>query len=304
MSAAITLSVLAALLFAIAAACQQRAASRLERESPVRLSAVGLLRRLVRERLWLTGWTVNLLAFGAQAIALHVGSIAVVQALLVTQLVFAILLGTIGTDLSINVRDVVGAVSVSGGLAILLSVRGAAPGIGAPNRDRIILAFLAATAVVFLLMSAASGWEAARVPAVRAALLGTASGLCFASTAVLIKLTMADLVHRGVAATAMDWPGYALAASTVVGLLAGQQAFAAGPLSAALTAMNMTNPVVSYLYAILAFHAPVPTSPGVLAALAATCVLIAVGVTVLAHSPSVRAPEKGVETARSRPSGP
>ena len=219
---------------------------------------------------------------------MHLGSIAVVQALLVTQLLFAIVLGTIGTGRSVNLRDVLGAVSVSGGLAILLSVRGAAPGAGVPNRERIVLAFLAASVMAFVLVSAASGWDAARVPAVRAALLGTASGLCFASTAVLIKLTMADLVDRGVAATAVDWPGYALAGSAVIGLLLGQQAFAAGPLSVALTAMNMTNPVVSYLYAILAFHAPVPTSPGVLASLFGTCVLLTVGVTLLAHSPSVR----------------
>src|SRR5918999_4237225 len=223
MSAAIALSVLAALLFAIAAACQQRAASRLERESPVHLSAVGLIRRLVRDRLWLIGWTLNLGAFLTQAIALHLGSIAVVQALLVTQLLFSIVLGTIGTGRSVNLRDVLGAVSVSGGLAILLSVRGAAPGAGVPNRERIVLAFLAASVMAFVLVSAASGWDAARVPAVRAALLGTASGLCFASTAVLIKLTMADLVDRGVAATAVDWPGYALAGSTLLGLLLGQQ---------------------------------------------------------------------------------
>jgi drug/metabolite transporter (DMT)-like permease len=289
MSAAIALSVIAALLFAIAAACQQRAASRLERESPVRLSAFGLFGGLVRDRLWIAGWTANLAGFMAQATALHFGSIAVVQALLVTQLLFAIVLGTIGTARSVTLRDVVGAVSVSGGLAVLLSVRGAAPGAGSPDRGRLLLAFLAASVVIFFLVSAA----AMRGPAVRAALLGAASGLCFAATAVLIKLTTADLFHRGVVATAVDWPGYALAATAATGLLLGQQAFAAGPLPAALTAMNMTNPVISYLFAVLAFHAEVPTSPDVLAALAGTCVLLAFGVSVLARSPSVRlaAPE-------------
>jgi hypothetical protein len=243
-----------------------------------------LFGRLVKNRLWLAGWTANLAGFMAQAAALHLGSIAVVQALLVTQLVFGILLGTIGTERSVILRDVVGAASVSGGLAVLLSVRGAAPGTGVPDRGRLLLAFAAAAVVVFVAVSAAG----VRGGAVRATLLGGASGLCFAATAVLIKLTTSDLLHRGVVATALDWPGYALAGSATTGLLLGQQAFAAGPLSAALTAMNMTNPVVSYLYAVLAFHAPVPTSPGVLAALAGTCLLLALGVILLAHSPSVR----------------
>lgn len=238
----------------------------------------------MRDRLWLAGWVANLAGFMAQATALHFGSIAVVQALLVTQLLFAIVLGTIGTGRSVNMRDVVGAVSVSGGLAVLLSVRGAAPGSGSADRGRLLLAFLAAAVLIFFLVSAA----AMRGPVARAALLGAASGLCFAATAVLIKLTTADLLHRGVAATAVDWPGYALAVTAATGLLLGQQAFAAGPLPAALTAMNMTNPVVSYLFAVLAFHAAVPTSPDVLAAVAGTCLLLALGVTVLAHSPSVR----------------
>ena len=271
-------------MFAIAAACQQRAASRLERESPVRLSAFGLFGGLVRDRLWLAGWAANLSGFMAQATALHFGSIAVVQALLVTQLLFAIVLGTIGTGRSVTARDVIGGISVSGGLAVLLSVRGAAPGTGSPDRGRLLLAFLAAAVVIFFLVSAA----AMRGPVARAALLGAASGLCFAATAVLIKLTTDNLLNRGVAATAVDWPGYGLAVTAATGLLLGQQAFAAGPLPAALTAMNMTNPVVSYLFAVLAFHAAVPASPAVLAAVAGTCVLMAVGVTVLAHSPSVR----------------
>jgi hypothetical protein len=242
----------------------------------------------MRARLWLLGWSVNLVAFVTQAAALHFGSIAVVQALLVTQLMFAIVLATVGTGVSVNTRDLLGAGLVSGGLAVLLSVRGAAPGTGAPDRPRILLAFVAVAVAVFFLVSAASRWDDARGVAGRSALLGIASGLCFASTAVLLKLTTADLVHRGVAATAVDWPGYALAVSTAVGLLLGQHAFAAGPLSAALTSMNMTNPVVSYLFAVLAFHAPVPTSPDVLAAIAGSCALLAGGVTILAHSPSMR----------------
>lgn len=242
----------------------------------------------MRARLWLLGWSVNLVAFLAQAAALHFGSIAVVQALLVTQLVFAIVLGTVGTDVSVHPRDLLGAALVCGGLAVLLSVRGAAPGAGAPDRPRILLAFVAIGAAVFFLVSTASGWEDERGAVGRSALLGIASGLCFASTAVLLKLTTADLVHRGIAATAVDWPGYALALSTATGLVLGQQALAVGPLSAALTAMNMTNPVASYLFAVLAFHAPVPTSPDVLAAIAGSCALLAGGVATLANSPSMR----------------
>src|SRR4029453_8145695 len=94
------LSVLAAFLFALSAAVQQRAAQQNSR--PYSASRVGsrllivflpllqLARRLVRAPLGVAGWATNLVGFMAQAVALHFGSVAVVQPLLVTQLLFAL----------------------------------------------------------------------------------------------------------------------------------------------------------------------------------------------------------------------
>jgi hypothetical protein len=128
---------------------------------------------------------------------------------------------------------------------------------------------------------------AARTGTARAALLGIEAGLFFASSAVLIKLTTDDLVHTGVAGTATDWVGYGLAGSTAVGLLLEQQAFGAGPLAAAMTAMTITNPIVSYAYAVLAFGVSLPGSADGIAAMASGGALLVVGTGVLAQSPLV-----------------
>ena len=84
----IGLSCLAAFLFALAASLQQHEARRAARSGVRRrVSLVGLARSLPRSRLWLFGWAVNLAGFVAQGTALYFGSIALVQVVLVTQLI-------------------------------------------------------------------------------------------------------------------------------------------------------------------------------------------------------------------------
>ncbi|RKS73710.1 hypothetical protein BZB76_4413 [Actinomadura pelletieri DSM 43383] len=271
---------LAAFLFAGAAALQYRAARRAVRGGLDATAAQGLIRRLVRDPVWLTGWAVNLAGFFTQAVALHFGSTAIVQPLLVTQLVFTILLGTVGTGRRPARMDLLGGVAVSAGLAVLFTVPGAIPPAGEPSRPRLLLAGLIALPLVIVLSRAA--WL--RRGPIRAALLGVCAGLFFAATAVLIKLTTAGLLDDGVAATAVDWPGYALAGSTLLGLVLEQRAFAAGSLPAAMTAMTMTNPIASYLVAVLAFETLPPRTASAFVAVSVTAVLLTAGVAMLSRS--------------------
>jgi len=294
------LSVLAAFLFALSAAIQQRAAQQNSRHysasrGRARLRAVfspllQLARRLIRSPLWLAGWAVNLVGFMAQAVALHFGSVAVVQPLLVTQLLFALPLAAAWNHRRLTHWDWLAATAVCGGLAVFLAVRGIAPLDADPDRWRAFLAIVSAAGLVCLLVAAAAG----RPPSQHAFLIATAAGVCFAISAVLIKLTATDLVDRGVVATALDWPGYVLAASTAVGLLLEQGAFATGSLPTAISAMTITNTLVSYTVGVLAFHTAIPTSPGALAALAGAGALICVGVIGLAQCQQRQQPARRV----------
>jgi drug/metabolite transporter (DMT)-like permease len=296
----IPLSLLAALLFAAAAALQQRAAHRTARraaearepamiDSPSRwitwLPVLSLLSRLLRDRVWLLGWLTNLAGFVAQAAALHFGSISVVQPLLVAQLLFALPLAAMLGHRRLLRRDWFGAAAVCGGLVILLSVRGAAPESGQPDRIKVLLA--AATGLLFVVGLVGTGRRVGDQPQLRAALVSVAAGVCFCLSAVFITLTTSDLIHRGVGATARDWPGYALACSTALGLLLEQDAFAAGSLPTAVAAMTITNPIASYLAGIYVFAGDPPETPGALAGVASAGLLVIVGVIALAQSPNV-----------------
>jgi hypothetical protein len=279
---------LAAFLFALSAAIEQRAARENSRRyaapagstrlAKVMVPLLQLARRLLRSPLWLAGWAINLVGFMAQAVAIHLGSVALVQPLLVTQLLFAVPLAARMSRRPISQRDTLSAIAVCGGLAIFLAVRGIAPLDAEPIRWRIFLAAMSAGGLVCLLVARSAG----RPPFEQTMLIATAAGLCFAMSAVFIKLTATDLVERGVVATALDWPGYALAASTATGLVLEQGAFAAGSLPTAVAAMTITNTLASYTVGVLAFHVALPTSPGALAGIAGAGALVCLGVIGLA----------------------
>ncbi len=129
-------------------------------------------------------------------------------------------------------------------------------------------------------------------------LVGITAGLCHAGNAVFMKMTIESLTGPGVLATAVDWPGYALAASTASGLLLGQLAFATGALPPAVASTSVTNPVASLAVGLLAFGTPAPTEPAVLAAIAGAATLIALGIVGLANSSSTQSFYGGRESRR------
>lgn len=281
----IGLSCFAAFLFALAASLQQHEARRTARSGVRRrVSLPGLARSLPRSRLWLIGWVVNLAGFATQAAALYFGSIAIVQVVLVTQLIFALPLATLWARRWPSRRDWLSGATICAGVVVFVLAYGGTAYGGEVDRRRVLLALVCAVAAVAILVAV----SAYRTPLVEAALIAVAAGICFACSAALMKLTADDLVERGIRATAVDWPGYTLAITAFSGIALGQWAFAAGSLPTAVAATTITNPIASYLIGVLAFDvAPATTAPR-LAAVVAAGALISAGVVGLAHSTIVR----------------
>jgi hypothetical protein len=244
------------------------------------------LRLMARERVWFLGWGLGTTAFFVQAAALNLGSVSVVQSLQVTTLIFTLPLAGIGQTIRPRLRDWVGAGTIAVGLAVFLAVRGVAPGASQAHRGRLLLLMFALAGLVILL--AAAG--ALRSGPIRATLFASAAGVSLAATASMVKLTSDDLVHHGVVYTATDWPGYALALGTGVGVVLQQIAFTSGRLPVAATAMTITNPVIGTVLAVIGFNESLPSSAAGLAGLAIGAALVCVGVYVLAHSPLLAEP--------------
>lgn len=294
----ILLALVAAFLYALSDYLQQRAAWRnaqavetaAEDRSARLLAEAGAagraLRRMARDRVWFAGWGLGTLAFFVQATALNLGSVSVVQSLQVTTLIFTLPLAGIGQPVRPRARDWLGAGTIGVGLAVFLTARGEVPGANEAHRGRLLLLlFVLAAGVVVL---AAAG--ALRSGPIRATLFASAAGISLAATASTVKLTSDDLVHHGVVYTATDWPGYALAAGTAVGVVLQQVAFTSGRLPVAAAAMTIANPFIGTVLAVVGFDESLPSSALGLTGLALGAALVVAGVYVLAHSPLLSEP--------------
>ena len=103
---AATLALVAAFLFALAAALQQKGALNLP---TISLADPVSLVRLVGERTWLIGTLALFTGYLFQAGALDRGRLSIIQPLLVTTVVFALPLGYLLTKQHVGGREIVGA---------------------------------------------------------------------------------------------------------------------------------------------------------------------------------------------------
>ena len=299
MLAVVLLALAAALLYAVSDFLEQRVAHSTadELQGMEHGGVLGVVSaaagKLVRNRIWFLGWAVGTLAYLVQAAALHQGSVAVVQSLQVTTVLFSLPLSAVGTALRPHLRDYLAGGAVCLGLALFLLARGDQVQ-GPPHRGRILFMLVIVVASIFALI----GLALERHGAVRATLFGIAAGVAFGSSATCVKLTSIELTTDGAGHTARDWPGYALAAFALASVVLQQAAFAAGKLPTATTAIAVTNPLVGTVFAVIGFQEALPTSAGRLAMVACAAALIIVGLSVLPHSPLLRSEEPQPATER------
>jgi drug/metabolite transporter (DMT)-like permease len=302
--ASVALAVVAALMFGLSATLQQasarRARLRVLGDQPggrrAWLPVFGVLGRLLHDRWWQVGWALNVSGFVAHAIALHLGSITVVQAILAVQLMFALSASTFLRRQRVLARDWSGAVAVCVGVILVVALRGDIPQ-SVPRSDQVVPAAAAATLLIGSLLTVAR-FVGSRTQA-RSALIAIGAGISFCTTAVFV-VVVTDAIAMDGPASALGWPLAALVVSAVTGSLLVQDSFAHGSLPTALAAMTITDPVVSCVVGLALFDAVRAPGFGDLAGLAGAGVLIAVGVTVLANSPNLDTePDPAGQTAPS-----
>jgi hypothetical protein len=116
-------------------------------------------------------------------------------------------------------------------------------------------------------------------------LLSVAAGALFAVGAATIKLAAATFTTAGFAGLLTSWPVYLLTVVSLASLSVQQVAYASGSLASAVTAVVITDPMVSYLLGVVGFGEPVPALGGPLLLAVSGMAVLGVGVALLAHSP-------------------
>lgn len=243
---AILITLAAGASYAVASAVQQRA---VKQEKPHRTLDPRLVLRLLHRPMWLLSWVPDLVGTGLQALALRFGPLVLVQPLLVSGLFLAIPLEAALDRRRPHGRDLLAVGVGSAGLAAFLVA--AEPGAGIPDPSRrawVITLAACVSAVAVCILTARA------LPAVaRGTLLGAATGVLYGLAAALAKVAMTIFTERPLDVFT-DWHLYALIPIGVAALVLNQNAFQNGPLAAPLTALTLTDPVISTIIGTAAFR--------------------------------------------------
>jgi drug/metabolite transporter (DMT)-like permease len=240
---AATLALVAAFLFALAAALQQKGALNLPEIS---LAKPGSLVRLLGQTMWLVGTLALFAGYLFQAAALDRGRLAIIQPLLVTTVVFALPLGYFLTRQHVGRREVIGAGVILLGLALFAYFGDPAGGTddGPAGEWAVAIGVIAVAGAVLLAFGGRGG------PTMKAAIYGTVAGMLFGLSAALTKPVVESL-HDGISELLSNWETYVLAVAGVLGFILQQVSLGTGRLAPSVATVSVANPIVGILLGIL-----------------------------------------------------
>jgi drug/metabolite transporter (DMT)-like permease len=261
----------AALFIAIGDVIHQRSAQEVTDE-PV--SHTGLFLRLLRDKQWWLGSFVAGAGFALQAAALGFGSVLLVQALLVTSLLFALPINARITRRRVTRWEWLWAALLAGAVAVIVTV-------GNPTEGHARASWETWTAVIVVLGPAlvlcvigARVWSGRGDGTVSAVLLALVSGALWGLFAVLTK-GVVDRLDDGLLALLKLPELYAWAAVAVAGTAWQQASFRAGALTASLPTMTVTEPVVGSVLGVVVLGETLrPGEAGWITLVAAAAVMI------------------------------
>lgn len=234
----------AAVFIAVGDVIHQRSAHDVTDES---VGYLQLFTRLLRDKRWWLGSLVSALGFGLQAAALGLGSVLMVQALLVTSLLFALPISARSAGRRVSRAQWMWAALLAAAVAVIVTVGNPTPGHSRAALEvwTVVIAVLGPALVLCVVGAhALAGRPAAAV------LLGLVSGSLWGVFAVLTKGVVERLGY-GLWALAATPELYVWALVGVAATAWQQSSFRAGSLTAALPTMTVAEPVVASVLGVL-----------------------------------------------------
>ncbi len=269
-------ALLAALANALASVCQRLG---VEDAPDSRGPSLGLIRHMLRRRIWVLGFVIMALAYAAQSVALHLGSLNEVQPLMVSELIMVVLILWLWYDTTLRWRDLAAALATAVGLGAFLAVAAPSTGTYVPDNARwlVVGSVVVVAVVVFaVLASRGPGWW-------RALSLGAGASTGFAFLAAITKSTT-DVALRGWSPLLSSWQLYVLCAFGLTSFVIMQSAFHVGPFAASQSGLILLNPLVSLIIGRVLFHETLRTGPVALTLEVVALVLMVLGVVGLSTS--------------------
>lgn len=276
------LAVAAALMIGIGDVLQQRSAQQVT-DKPV--GTFALFGRLLRDRRWWAGSLVAGAGFGLQAAALDFGSVVLVQALLVTSLLFALVINAKVNHRRITRWQGTWAVLLAAAVTVVVTVGNPQAGNARGSLQTwTVVAVVMGPALILCVIGARmfSG-------SVSALLLGLMSGSLWGLFSVLTKGVVDQLEH-GILALLRIPEVYVWVVLAIAATVWEQAAFRAGPLTASLPAVTVSEPIVGSVLGIAVLGETLNTHNVGLVALGVSVAVMAAATVALAHSQAAAAP--------------
>jgi hypothetical protein len=245
---AVAAGIASAACFATSNALQHRAAGTVP---PKVGDALAVLAHLARQRAWVVATGISFCAMLLHAFALRIGSIALVQPLMLVGVVLAVSVRSALERTAPRWCEIraVGVTVVGLTLFILAAnprTSGAAPRMGG------VAAFVLCCFAIGLCALRESRRRCAGAPARPAALLGFGAGVMFGATAGLLKLVGIVVAERSGLPTLLCVLG-ALVSAGLLGTAMNQRAYQIAPISYSMPLVNVVDIMVAVLFGAVVF---------------------------------------------------
>ncbi len=276
---AVWVAVASAAFFACGTSLQHRAAGSLPGSDG---SGVRMVTRLARRPSWLAGIGFSVLAFCLHATALSLGDLALVQPVIVSGIVFAVLVRNALDRRLPSRRELAWSAFTWAGLALFISVvRSSAP--HPPSTTNAVWFVSAGVGMVSVAVLAANKTKAAQR---RGLLLGGAAGVLFGLIAGLIKVALGQAA-LGVVHLFAHWSPWVMLALGIWALVLNQRAYQATRLSVSMPVLNIVDVMVAIAFGFAVFGERLFSSPLTLGAEIVGLLAIGIGVRQLAAAAEV-----------------
>jgi hypothetical protein len=273
--AAIVTAIVAAGVLGLSAAIDQRSTKKVKTREPL---SPRLILDLVKQPLWLIAIGANVVGFVLQVVALAFGSLALVQPLLVCDLLFAVLIAWYlrrrAGEPQPEMKPVWAGVAITTiGLAGFLAI-----GQPTPGHTQARLDILAPLAIGWVVVVGACLVIANKNENVRPLALATGCGVSYGVAAFVIKLVTSEF-GNGLAGLFTTWPIYVFAVVGPAGFILNQNALQQGTFLAPVQAIiSVADPVISIALGIAWLDVRLRSSPAAITGEVISFLLLTIGI--------------------------
>jgi drug/metabolite transporter (DMT)-like permease len=291
--------VLAALLLGVGYVLQQRVAATAPMSELLKFE---LLWVLMHRKLWWAGIGCMILGQLLAGFALQLATVAVVEPLNSTSLLFALAIAALLVRTRPTWREIGGAVLLSAALGVFLAVGNPQSGHAREAATgRIVPAIVVVVGAVFVCL--AVGKRQGLVG--ESIWLASGAGLLFGLQDAATRAALVEMDHRGVVAMFLHIWVYALVGCAALGILLAQSAFKAARLDCSLPPITALEPMVGIALGIGLLGDTVSVSAPALAVEFCCLVAMVAGAALIVRSPSLSAagdsPEEAATIAEPGP---